>query len=49
VVAQTFLDFMLSESQAMAQSYLPQIPAFMPPAPSSQASTPSKPRQRRAS
>ena len=49
VVAQTFLDFMLSESQAMAQSYLPQIPAFMPPAPSSQARTPSKPRQRRAS
>jgi DNA-binding transcriptional LysR family regulator len=29
VVAQTFLDFMLAESQAMARSYLPQIPAFM--------------------
>jgi DNA-binding transcriptional LysR family regulator len=30
VVAQTFLDFMLTESQTMARSYLPQIPAFMP-------------------
>jgi hypothetical protein len=30
VVAQTFLDFLRTESQAMARSYLPQIPAFMP-------------------
>ena len=42
VVAQTFLDFLRTESQAMARSYLPQIPAFMPPEPGGTATAANK-------